>query len=81
MWRKASVGSAELLTRTVKNTHEKTCDSTCCVSEGGVVGAWIQNVMGSFSPLLVPFWFCAWPQQYGAEVKCIMGNRVHTSQI
>lgn len=55
MWENASVTSAELLTRTAKNTQEKTCNNTCGVSEGGVAGARIQNVMGSFSsglPLL-----------------------------
>lgn len=89
MWEKASFSSAEFLTRTVKNTHEKTCNNTCCISEGGVVGAWIQNLW-ALSRLalefMVPFWFCVWPRPYVLvlllfEVKCIVGNRVHTSQI
>lgn len=48
VWEKASFSTAEFLTRTVKNTHEKTCNDTCCVSEAGAVGACIQNVTGFF---------------------------------
>lgn len=55
MWEKASFSSAEFLTRTVKNTHEKTCNNTCCISEGGVVGAWIQ-IYGLFLAWLWSLW-------------------------
>lgn len=81
MWEKASVSSAEFLTRTVKITHEKTCKNTRCVSEGGVVGAPDPERYGLLLAweFKVPFWFCVWPQHYVlvlllSEVKCIVGN-------
>lgn len=33
---KVTFSAAEFLTRSVKNTQEKTCNNTCCVTVGGV---------------------------------------------